>query len=58
MEEVGEEEGGEKDEGESEEEDGEGVWELETEGEPRLSELELCWQWWDLGWVVEWGSRQ
>lgn len=36
-----EEEGGEEDEGELEEEGGNGVWELETEGELTLSEAEL-----------------
>lgn len=41
MEEEGDEEEGEEDEGESEEEGGEGVLELETEGEPTLSETEL-----------------
>lgn len=53
MEEEGDEEGGEEDKGESEEEGGEGVLELETEGEPTLSDTELRWQWWDLKWVVE-----
>lgn len=38
MEEQGDEEGGDEDEGELEVEGGEGVWELETEGEPTLSE--------------------
>lgn len=49
------EEGGEDedDEGESEEEGGEGVWELETEGELTLSQPELCLQWRGLCWVVE-----
>ncbi len=53
MEEEGDKEGGEEDEGESEEESSEGVLELETEGEPTLSETELCWQRWDLYWEVE-----
>lgn len=48
-----EEEGDEEDEGELEEEGGEGVWELETEGEPTLLEPKLWRQWWDLYWVVE-----
>lgn len=41
MEDEGEEEGGEEDDGELEEKGGDGVWELETEGELTLSEAEL-----------------
>lgn len=45
MEEEGDDEGGEEDEGELEEEGGEGVWELETDGEPTLSEADRGWCW-------------
>lgn len=38
MEEDGDEDGGDEDESELEEEGGDGVWELETDGEPTLSE--------------------
>lgn len=41
MEEDGDEEGGDEDEGELEEEGVDGVWELETDGEPTLSEPDL-----------------
>lgn len=33
---------GDEDEGESDDDGGDGVWELETEGELTLSERELC----------------
>lgn len=43
MEEAADEDGGDEDEGELEEEGGDGVWELETDGEPTLSEPDPGW---------------
>lgn len=45
MEEDEDKEKGDKDEGELEEEGGEGVCELETDGEPTLSEADGAWCW-------------